>query len=265
MIDKGQLLSISGSTGDTRLVEKDYLLMLLLYYISKTGSDMVFKGGTALKMFYNLNRASEDLDFSYIYPASSLDRNREATVILERVLKEFNLQYRLHKKDIRTKKQGTEFIGINYEIAVAGPLYDDRKQLQNINMDVSLREDAILPPKILYITPLYPDIPTFSVAVMDLNEILAEKICAITERDKIRDTYDVYFILKHKGIKYDGQLVKKKMELRGEHFDIQELINTLHDIDAKKWKSELYYLVHDLPSHLEVIGYLAKLLTGSDV
>ena len=67
MIDEQTLIELSGRFRDSRQLERDYLLTLLLDEIcSVFSNELVFKGGTALKYFYGLNRFSEDLDFSYI-------------------------------------------------------------------------------------------------------------------------------------------------------------------------------------------------------
>ena len=40
-------------------------MLLLREIYSVFTSDLIFKGGTALKYFFNLNRFSEDLDFTF--------------------------------------------------------------------------------------------------------------------------------------------------------------------------------------------------------
>ena len=70
MIDPGDLLKQSGRFRDARQLEKDYLLTLLLFEIYRVFDyKLIFKGGTSLKYFYNLNRFSgieENID--HIYP-----------------------------------------------------------------------------------------------------------------------------------------------------------------------------------------------------
>lgn len=66
MIDESLLLGQSNKFQNIRQLEKDYLLTLFLYEIyNEFNNDLIFKGGTSLKYFYNLNRFSEDPDFSY--------------------------------------------------------------------------------------------------------------------------------------------------------------------------------------------------------
>ena len=75
MIDESLLLEQSNKFQDIRQLEKDYLLTLFLYEIyNEFNNDLIFKGGTSLKYFYNLNRFSEDLDFSYKMAKSSYNK-----------------------------------------------------------------------------------------------------------------------------------------------------------------------------------------------
>ncbi|MGF3585325.1 MAG: nucleotidyl transferase AbiEii/AbiGii toxin family protein, partial [Thermoplasmatota archaeon] len=56
----------------------------------------------------------------------------------------------------------------------------------------------------------YPDIPPIEVRVPKSEEIIADKISAIIQRDKARDVHDLYFLLKQGG-KIDYSLIKRKV------------------------------------------------------
>ena len=90
--------------------------------------------------------------------------------------------------------------------------------MQNIKIDISLRDDLIRQPELRYLLPIYPDITTFSIPVMSLEEILAEKIAAMIERNKMRDVYDVYFLVAIKNVQYNEKMVIEKMLRRCEVF-----------------------------------------------
>ena len=144
---------------------------------------------------------------------------------------------------------------------VKGPLNQRLEQLQNIKIDISLRDDLIRQPELRYLLPIYPDITTFSIPVMSLEEILAEKIAAMIERNKMRDVYDVYFLVAIKNVQYNEKMVIEKMLRRGEVFQKIDLIKKLGEVQNKmKWKSELAYIVNPLPDNLEVISMLEKIL-----
>lgn len=261
MIDEHDLMELSGKFRDIRQLERDYLLILLLheiYYVFT--NDLIFKGGTALKYFFNLNRFSEDLDFSFTGQKGTSGR-RYLNDKMDVALSHFNVQYNIVENERRGNKVGNSTIGINYEIRIKGPLNQRMGQLQNIKVDISLRDDVIRKPELKYLLPVYPDIATFSLPVMNLEEILAEKIAAMIERDKMRDIYDIYYLLTIKNVKYEEKLVKEKMLRRGETFKKTDLSKKLEEVSNKiKWKSELSYIVNPLPNNLEVRSKLEEAL-----
>ncbi len=261
MIDEHQLMENLGKFRDMRQLERDYLLTLLLHEISsKFANELIFKGGTALKYFYNLNRFSEDLDFSYMPDRNPTDVKALAKTI-ESVILNLGRQYQVVSSEHRTRKEGNKTIGLNYMIRVRGPLNPRSSQLQNINIDLSLRNDILLKSELKYISPIYQDIGTFSLQVMNIEEILAEKVSAVLERSKMRDIYDVYYLLVIKKINYDEKLIKEKVGKRNEKFDKKTLKKKIETArDKMKWRSELAYTVNPLPENGEVIKQLTELM-----
>jgi hypothetical protein len=257
MIDEQTLIELSGRFRDSRQLERDYLLTLLLDEIcSVFSNELVFKGGTALKYFYGLNRFSEDLDFSYIGTNDTSSR-KSINDRISIALKRLEMQYEVVSQGHRAKKENGTVLGVNYIIRVAGPLNKAIGQLQNISIDISLRNDTIEKPVLKYISPIYPDITTFSVPTMTAEEILAEKIAAIIERDKMRDIYDAYYLVEIRKRKYDKKLLLKKLAKRNEEFDeriIKEKISSA--LNKMEWKSELSYLVKELPNNADVVSRL---------
>lgn len=261
MIDEQTLIELAGRFKDPRQLERDYLLTLLLDEIcSVFTNELVFKGGTALKYFYGLNRFSEDLDFSYSGTNDTSSR-RAINEGISIALKRFGMQYEVVSHEHRAKKENGIVLGINHVIRVAGPLNKASGQLQNINMDLSLRNDILEKPELKYMSPVYPDITTFSILTMAAEEILAEKIAAIIERDKMRDIYDVYYLVEIKKIKYDKRLLLKKLSKRNEIFDEKVLKKKISSaLNKMKWKSELSYLIEKLPDNEEVVARLNRAL-----
>jgi predicted nucleotidyltransferase component of viral defense system len=259
MIDEYELLKHSTDFRDIRQLEKDYLLVLLLREIYSVFSvELVFKGGTALKLFHSLNRFSEDLDFSYTGSWEPKERH-SIYEKMNKCLDNLDRQYEIVKTEHRGNTVGNKTIGINYEISVRGPLNNRLGHLQNIDIDISTRRDVILEPDLRYISPVYADITTFSVPVMKIEEVLAEKILALLEREKMRDVYDLYYILSLRSVAYDREIARKKALLRDEIFDENVICHKLDAMNIKrKWKSELDYLVRDLPSNDEVFSYLKR-------
>ncbi len=254
-------MELAGRFRDLRQLERDYLLTLLLHEIySSFSGELVFKGGTALKYFYSLGRFSEDIDFSYVRSSYVPDRKLLAEKV-SKALDGFSMQYTVTEREFRANKKGNAIIGINYLIRVRGPLYQRLGQLQNIRIDISLRDDMILKPETKYLSPIYPDITTFSMEVMNIAEIMAEKIAAITERSKMRDIYDAYYLLVLRNIKYDEKLVEEKIKRRNSRFDKAAFAKKLEAARNKmKWKSELAYIVNPLPNNDEAISGLEKVV-----
>ena len=120
MIRKEKLAEVAQLKGiSEKNAEKDYLQELLLHYIYKHVADLfVFKGGTALYKVYNLNRFSEDLDFSLI----------KRKVDLEKILKK--VIYQLGLLEVQGYIEELEDFGnqINARLAFRGPLYNGQKE-----------------------------------------------------------------------------------------------------------------------------------------
>jgi len=228
--------------------EKDYLQDLILLSIySRVGDELVFKGGTCLYKIYGLNRFSEDLDFTLVkmVDAGKLSEN------ITHDLNLFNIKGRIKE----TKKYGNE---INVRMLFNGPLYKGGKETQCfIPLNISLREKTILDAKKETIKPMYREIPNFDVFIMHEKEILAEKIRAILTRNKPRDVYDLWFLLRHKGLSIDSGTVNKKLKPHNLVFDQEDLI---HKIKRKKqlWNPDLKNLIiGELPVFDEVAGEIS--------
>src|SRR3989344_3200217 len=80
--------------------EKDYFQNILLFILyQEYGNDIIFKGGTALKKCYGLNRFSEDLDFTC--------QNKISTEKLETGMKRFGIEF---EKEIKEYDNGLKVI-----------------------------------------------------------------------------------------------------------------------------------------------------------
>jgi len=74
--------------------EKEYFQDIVLFVIyESSGREVVFKGGTAMNRCYNLNRFSEDLDFTAKKAALSK--------VLEEGLNRFYIDYEITEKPYR--------------------------------------------------------------------------------------------------------------------------------------------------------------------
>lgn len=177
------------------IAEKDYFLAIVskIIYDSLLRDKLVFKGGTALHHCYlDQMRFSEDLDFT------SLDKN----IKLENV-KEIFEPYDF----LEVKKEYTSNATIKLErLAYNGPL----GQPNSLKVEIDFIQNVILPAKDLEYKNVWK-VDT-KVKVMDIREIVAEKIRATSDRARYRDFYDLFQILKNFKInlKEIVELIKRK-------------------------------------------------------
>lgn len=137
------------------------------------GDKYVLKGGTALFLYYGLDRYSEDLDFD------CLTNNMDFT---KRLIKHKDFK----NWDISIKKNtDTVFRAmINYQANSSLGEYP-------LKIEVSSRNSIFLKNKNLE----YKNIN--GVNVYDIKELIKMKANAFTNRDKIRDLYDISFLLEN--------------------------------------------------------------------
>lgn len=246
MITKSELMRVADVKHlSLRNAERDYLLELILYIISDFRRFLVFKGGTALYKFYNLNRFSEDLDFDVVGKRFDIDR------LIKRILRGLELTG-MSGTIYEKLEYGNE---INIRLIVRGPLYDGSKiSMSRVTLNLSKRERPISTQERL-LTPSYQDIPSFELSVLDDKEMVAEKIRCIMTREKARDVYDLWFMLK-RGTVADISIVNKKLKIYGLKFDLKTFHKKLHE-KRNMWVRDLKgLLIGTLPEFDDVASEL---------
>ena len=211
--------------------EKDYFQNILLFIIYQDyGKGIVFKGGTALKKCFGLNRFSEDLDFTCL---DKIDIKK-----VKDGLKRFRVEFELESEVYEN--------GLKIILRIKGPLYVGiRQSLCKVIIDFSFRETVILKPEIKTIGRFLEEVPSFDVFVMQEREILAEKIRAMLARTKARDVYDLWFLAR-KGVNIDKEIVNEKLKYYNIVFDEKELIDCIKKSESV-WEEELGPLVSFVP------------------
>ena len=234
MISLEDLRNIARVKGISNIgyAEKDYLLDLILFSISKnTKDELVFKGGTCLYKFYRINRFSEDIDFSAV-------KEIDLRSLINKIIIDLNL-FGI-ETTIKEKKERYNTILIS--LHAKGPLYNgNSNSLCNIRIDINLKSEVNFESVLHRYNSLYSEIPEYSLLVMSEEEILAEKIRAVINRDKARDVYDLWFLLE-KGVKIDKSLIEKKLEYYKKVFDYSEFIKRVKD-KKKLWDVEIGRLI----------------------
>lgn len=236
---------------------KEVIQEIVLCGLSRAGffDSAVFYGGTALRIFYGLDRFSEDLDFSLIQPNSNFDLTQYFP-ILEKEVRAFGLNFKMEEKeksfdsnirsaflkgntkehlllfysntDIQGKISANELIKIKFEVDISPPAYATFE-----------RKYRLLP---------YP----YEVLLYDQSSLFAGKIHAVLcrgwkNRVKGRDLYDYVFYLSQNtpvNLKHLKQrLIQSKFILTGEEFSIKELkkalVSRLGEIDYEKAKADV--------------------------
>lgn len=251
MIPREELLRIAQRKGlSGKNGEKDYLLDLTLHALSKFGDTLIFKGGTALYKFYNLNRFSEDLDFTQNTRRINLEKIGNTVLY---TLSLIGIQGIIDEQH-RYKNE------INLRFLFRGPLYDGSKaSMTRITLNISARERPQYVQKSL-LFPEYRDIPSFELYILEGKEILAEKIRAIMTREKPRDVYDLWFLLQ-RGIPVDENLVQKKLKIYKIQFERQEFFRQVQRKHGA-WNSDLRgLLIGSLPDFNNVVDDIQRMFS----
>ncbi len=243
MITKDELKEYAKLTGlNLGQAEKDYFQNVVLFILYREyGSELVFKGGTALKKCYGLPRFSEDLDFTCL---EKIDLKK-----MDAGLRRFNLEF---ETEVEDSGGSTRMV-----IRIRGPLYNGlRQSLCRLVIDLSYREVVVLRPSVKTIGRFLEEIPAFDVFVMQEKEILAEKVRAVMKRAKARDVYDLWFLL-GKGVAFDMGLVEKKLQYYGERWARAGFIRGLEAV-GPVWESELRPVLASAPGFTEAVKLIKQ-------
>ena len=210
--------------------EKDYFLTVVLKILSESPlfATLVFKGGTALHHCYlPQSRFSEDLDFT------SLDKaiTGEAVTALFAPYPFFDVK-KLYTSNATVKVERLKYSGV--------------LDLPNsLKFEVDRLQDVMLPSRQLpYANVWGIDV---TVNVMDIREIYAEKIRAMSERARYRDFYDFYLVTQEHRIDLEEtiRLVQQK-EMRRYISKAAILRNWRIASEQRREEIDLVYYRHDI-------------------
>ena len=259
MIDRLELLELAREFSlRPDVVEKDYALGWLLAGIGQhpdTSQTWVFKGGTCLKKcYFETYRFSEDLDFTLIDP-SHLDEN-----FLLKVSEEI-AEWVYQQSGLEMPKQGLRFDvyqnprgkpSVLGRIAYRGPIAP-RADLPRIKLDLTNDERVVLSPVRRRVHHGYSDAPVEGIEVLcyPYEEVFAEKLRALGERELPRDLYDVVHLYRHPGIRPDRAVVLAILDEKSQFKGIPTL--TLETLKREPQRTELEtewsnMLAHQLPA-----------------
>lgn len=249
---------------DVRLgyAEKDYVNSWILWgvYTGSYGENLLFKGGTALSKLYfpEMWRYSEDLDFGVEGQYRGSRDDLEAA--LDAASRASGIGFEVTKhRELRVEGYPTHYVSVDIQ-------YDAILDQQNsTSLDVMIDEHVEFSP--VEHVHEYEDVPEFEMQAYSLEEIFAEKLRALYQRDRARDHYDLYRILTEVGV--DDSVVLPAFQSKCKHEDLE--IDLGGGVPAEKrggirdgWNSTLPALVADTPDldevHETIESYLESLV-----
>lgn len=182
MITESNLQSLSEKLQSTQQnIRREYVQHLFLsnLYQQTNSHQILFKGGTALRIVFGSPRFSEDLDFSTQVYNKSLIEN-----IIISTLKEIE-RYGI-KTDIVESKEttGGYFANLTFlieDIKVPILLQFSKRKKTDKHEIVTISNEFV---------------PPYTISLLSRQQLIEEKIQALLTRSKPRDFYDIYFIIR---------------------------------------------------------------------
>jgi predicted nucleotidyltransferase component of viral defense system len=238
------------------IVEKDYFITLLLDGIAQEKelfNNLVFKGGTALRKVYFSNyRYSEDLDFTLIKEVSENEIKDSISRVFGFLSKEYGGNFRI--KGFYNRKWFTD-VKVQFRGLKGGK--------NTITIDLATDETIVNKVKKEKVfNPYYEK--QFDILVYSLEEILAEKLRSFIQRTRVRDYYDVWYLLHNSKKDIDLKLAKKIFleKIKFKKLDIptkeELLVNDKIEQAKAYYKSKIGDQIKELPDFDGMIDKLRK-------
>ncbi len=227
---------------------KEYIQYLVLYliYNQKKYENLVFKGGSCLRIIYQLPRLSEDLDFDY-------DERKMEKNLIEK-LANF-LKTEISKKyysDIEIKTQGDFRINLKFPILKNIGLSTETEKLF-VKLELS---NKISPYANFDITPISKYGFNFIIKSYDQSSLMSGKINALLFRIwykgkeneidiKGRDFYDIFWFF-DKGVEPNWPMLKKTIGVKDKKQIIELIRQRINkSVSPKKLAYDLENFIAD--------------------
>ncbi|MEW6528332.1 MAG: nucleotidyl transferase AbiEii/AbiGii toxin family protein [Candidatus Micrarchaeota archaeon] len=229
MISKEKLISIA-KLYDRKTWQQEKHYIQFFIFVTLSEYPLVFKGGTYLWFFHGLDRFSEDVDLMAIG-----DLPNDLDTKVSEGLRLFGVENIL-------KRINNSDCNFSFRVSAKGPLNTSDIDLCHIYVEISKRENLVADSLSVKLNFDAYEAPTKIINGMSINEVAAEKIRAIMKRKKPRDVYDLFFLIKNKGIKFNIELINKKLKYYDEIFSEQEFVDSLKK-KRDDWNKELKQIV----------------------
>ena len=201
MLDKYKIKNYEDKTNAI----KEIIQEVVLCGLSRAGffKDAAFYGGTALRIFYGLDRFSEDLDFTLCANNIDFDFNKYTSILSEEI-KSFGLNCEIVPV-VKTKESAIKSAFVkgntNELMLVFSESKDDIDLIQsNAKIQIKFEVDTNPPTGAIFETKFGLLPSPYEIRVCDLSSLFAGKIHACLcrkwgTRVKGRDFYDYIFFL----------------------------------------------------------------------
>lgn len=261
MLDKYE---IKNSIDETNAM-KEIIQEIVICGLSRGGffNEAAFYGGTALRIFYGLNRFSEDLDFALLKPNKDFNLSKYFPFI-EKEVQAYGLNLSITEKE-KTKDSNIMSAFLKGDTKEHILMFFPNENMQSTtslkNIKIKFEVD-INPPSGAKYDLKYKLLPSpHQVKLYDEASLFAGKIHAIlcrnwNYRTKGRDLYDYIFYLS-KNISVNLELVKEKLIdsnvlKRNDNFDInvlkEMLTNKFNEINYNDAKEDVIAFIEDKDS-----------------
>lgn len=254
------------NTNDEINALKEIIQEIVLSGLSRGNffDEVAFYGGTALRIFYKLDRFSEDLDFALISPNKEFDLSKYFTYI-EKELKAYglNLVINTKTKSIDSNITSAFLKGDTLEHILKFFPNEEGKKYSAIIKDIKVKfEVDINPTSGATYEEQYRLLPSpHQIKLYDKESLLAGKIHAILcrgwkKRTKGRDLYDyVFFLANETEVNIElirNKLIESKFIEENSEFNIDILKEMLkskfNEIDYQDAKEDVKPFIKDTNS-----------------
>jgi len=239
------------------IVEKDYVLGWVIAGIFNhpaLSAAWIFKGGTCLKKcFFETYRFSEDLDFTltsseHLQEKFLMDTFAE---IADWIYEKSGIEIPSDTIRFEVYENPRGHLSVEGRIGYRGPM-QQRGSLPRIKLDLTDDELLALDPVIREVHHPYPDRPEGGIRIQcySYEELFAEKVRALAERERPRDLYDVVHLYRQDDMKPDRAVVFNTLEKKCQYKGIS--IPTIQSLENQPERIELEaewgnMLAHQLP------------------
>lgn len=244
---------------------KEVMQEIVLYGLSKAGffQHAAFYGGTALRLFYGLDRFSEDLDFSLM--AKQLDFDLSAYFpILQSIVESFGLHVELQVKE-KQQDSNIKSAFLKGDTIEQLLLFYPKLEIKGINKNEKIKikfEVDVNPPDFATFETKFCLLPMpYEVRLYDESSLFAGKLHAVIcrawkNRVKGRDLYDYVFYLS-RNIKFNlphlrERLIASKFISESDSCTLSDvkamLIKRFEQIDYAEAKQDIQPFIKDQES-----------------